>query len=144
SPEEVPEGYLNQFERLDEVDMEVMAIRDTPNFDEDVSECLSANGLDSDECDMDRDEVIPDVAAWDGLESLPPNVEHVDYTDFVCNDETCPAVIGNVIGYMDTNHMSATFNETFGPIIRSDVMPLLNAENGTDDQESTSDESNLI
>src|SRR5699024_10823782 len=84
SPEEIPEGYLNQFERLNEVDLQVMAIRDTPNFDEDVSECLSANGLDTDACDMDRDEVMPRVAAWDGLESPPSNVDHVDYTDFVC------------------------------------------------------------
>jgi len=144
SPEEIPEGYLNQFERVNEVDLQVMAIRDSPNFDEDVSECLSANGLDTDACDMDRDEVMPRVAAWDGLESPPSNVDHVDYTDFVCNEEACPAVVGNVIGYLDTNHMTETFNETLGPLVREDVMSLLIGGNDANNQNTAPDESSLI
>src|SRR5699024_2385202 len=37
----------------------------------------------------------------------------------------CPVVIGNVVVYLDKSHMTATFNETFGPIIRKDVMQIL-------------------
>ena len=136
SGEEVPQGYLNQFNRLNDAGLEVLAIRDTPHFNEDISECLSSNGLDTDLCDIDRSEIIPDESAWDKLQSPPPNVTYVDYTDYICSEETCPAVIGNIIGYMDKNHMTATFNETLGPLVRNDVISLLSRNPDTNNTSS--------
>jgi hypothetical protein len=33
----------------------------------------------------------------------------------LCNEQICPAVIGNVLVYRDTYHMSATYAETLAP-----------------------------
>src|SRR5699024_10584365 len=68
-PEEVPEGFLEQFEKAKDHNMPVMAIRDTPYFPEDVSECLSANGMDTDKCNADKDETYPEPSAWKKLEN---------------------------------------------------------------------------
>ncbi|KKK33958.1 acyltransferase [Salinicoccus sediminis] len=124
-PEKVPGGFLEQFEKADEYGIPVMAIRDTPYLSEDASECLSANGMDTDKCNVDRDETYPDPSAWERLENPPSNVHYADYTDYICGEEECPVVIGNVVVYLDKSHMTATFNETFGPIIRKDVMQIL-------------------
>lgn len=124
SETEIPVGYLNQFERFNQENIEIMAIRDTPYFDSDVAECLSQHGIETSQCDADR-ENVPVDAPWDQLENKPSNVHYVDYTNYICDEEKCPVVIGNVIAYRDTNHMTAIFNETFGPIVRRDLISIL-------------------
>src|SRR5699024_334654 len=62
---------------------------------------------------------------WERLENPPSNVHYADYTDYICGEEECPVVIGNVVVYLDKSHMTATFKETFGAIIRKDIMQIL-------------------
>ena len=38
-----------------------------------------------------------------------PNVLPLDLTDGMCNDTTCPAVVGNITVYHDWHHLSATY-----------------------------------
>jgi len=141
--EEVPEGYINQFNRLGEEGIEVMAIRDTPYFEEDVAECLSQHGVDTNECDADRNQTVPTDSAWDKLENPPSNVHYVDYTQYICDDETCPPVIGNIIAYMDGSHMTTTFNETFGPLVRENMMDILDkSSDGTSEDDKSQNEEN--
>ena len=120
SYEEVPKGFIEQFEKLNDYNIPILAIRDTPYFSNDVVACLSNNG-ESDACSVEREKTISSIPAWEKLSSPPENVTYVDYTDYLCNDETCPSVIGNIVGYLDKSHMTATFNKTFAPIIRQDI-----------------------
>lgn len=139
--DEVPEGYINQFNRLNEHGIEVMAIRDTPYFDKNVSECLGKNGVESKECDMETSDFSPDEAAWEKLDNPPENVHYVDYSEYICKDGTCPAVIGNIVAYIDKSHMSATFNETFGPIVEQDIMGILEDITPNKDSQNVGEES---
>ena len=120
SYEEVPKGFIEQFEKLNDYNIPILAIRDTPYFSNDVVACLSDDG-ESDACSVEREKTISSIPAWEKLSSPPENVTYVDYTDYLCNDETCPSVIGNIVGYLDKSHMTATFNKTFAPIIRQDI-----------------------
>lgn len=123
--EEVPEGYLAQFRRFEDLGIPILALRDTPWFTQDVPECLGANGTGTDLCDSNRASSIKEVAPWSKVESPPSNVTYVDHSDVFCTEDKCPAVIGNVIAYIDVSHMSATFSTSFGPILRPDVMGVL-------------------
>jgi hypothetical protein len=41
----------------------------------------------------------------------------IDLTDYYCTADFCPSVIGDVIVYRDTNHITATFAATLaGPL----------------------------
>lgn len=124
SYEEVPKGFIEQFEKLNDYNIPILAIRDTPYFSNDVVACLSNDG-ESDACSVEREKTISSIPAWEKLSSPPENVTYVDYTDYLCNDETCPSVIGNIVGYLDKSHMTATFNKTFAPIIRKDIEEIL-------------------
>lgn len=121
----VPQGFLDQFARLRVHDVPVLAIRDTPSMPEDVPECLSARGVRSGACDAERGSVLRSPSSWERLETAPPGVEYVDYSNYFCDEGTCPAVIGNIVVYLDENHMSATFSRSVGPLIREDVMRIL-------------------
>ena len=63
-------------------------------------------------------------APWDKLENPPSNVHYVDYTKYMCEENHCSPIVGNIVAYIDKSHMSATFNETFRPIIRKDVIEI--------------------
>lgn len=122
--EEVPEGFIEQFEKLNNYDIPILAIRDTPYFSKDVVECLSQeNGIN--DCSIEKSKTISPTPAWEKLSNPPENVTYVDYTDYICTEDTCPPVVGNIVAYLDKSHMTATFNKTFAPIIRKDLEKIL-------------------
>jgi hypothetical protein len=45
-----------------------------------------------------------------------PGVEVLDMSDYLCRQETCPAVIGNVLVYRD-NHLTNTFAKSLAPVL---------------------------
>ena len=128
TPEKVPDGYVEQFEEVEKYGVPILAIRDTPYFSKEIPKCLSENGFESDQCSVDRSETYPEVSAWEKIENPPSNVHYVDYSDYICGEEKCSAVIGNVVAYLDKSHMTKTFSESFGPIVHQDVMKILSGQ----------------
>lgn len=122
--EEVPKGFLKQFERLNDYNIPILAIRDTPYFEKDVVECLS-QANEPGECSIEKSKTLAPISAWEKLSNPPKNVTYVDYTDYLCDGTTCPPIVGNVLAYRDKNHMTETFNKTFAPIIRKDIEKIL-------------------
>src|SRR5699024_586835 len=41
--------------------------------------------------------------------------QYVDLTSYLCNDQTCPTIIGNTLVYRDGPHLSARFSEQMAP-----------------------------
>lgn len=123
---EVPVGYVEQFRALESNNIPVFAIRDTPFFDRKVPECLVEFGRDAEECSVEREKTLPAVSDWERLEDKPSNVYYYDYSDYICEDDVCRPVVGNIVGYSDSNHMTKSFSESLGSFVREDMIALLN------------------
>lgn len=123
---DVPEGYLTRYAQLEEMGIEIMAIRDNPWFEVNIPECIEEHGPNSVECEIDREEVLPTPSKWDKLEEKPGNVNYVDYSEHFCDEEVCYPTKGNVIIYFDENHITNTYVKTITPFIREDLMSILN------------------
>lgn len=121
----VPLGFLEQFSELRDRGFPILAIRDSPHFPWDVPECLSTAVAKGNGCDAERGDVLSPTSNWGKLDDPPTYVDYVDYSGFFCKEVNCPAVIGNIVVYIDQSHMSATFSESLGPIVREDVMRVL-------------------
>ena len=52
---------------------------------------------------------------------MPGNVHFLDIADVVCDPLFCPAEIGNVLVYMDDNHLSATYAATMADVLEDSV-----------------------
>jgi hypothetical protein len=52
-------------------------------------------------------------------ESKSLGYRFVSLVDFLCLDNSCPAVIGDTPVYADGNHMSADFSKRFSQVIRN-------------------------
>ena len=91
----------------------MIAIRDTPWLNKGrgpirASDCLGDGGT-PEECGMPRERSIspinPASLAAAGLDT----VQLLDLTDGLCDPEDCPAVVGNVIVYHDSHHLSGSW-----------------------------------
>ncbi|WP_078555882.1 acyltransferase family protein [Bacillus alkalicellulosilyticus] len=121
----VPKGFVDHWERLNEHDLQVLAIRDNPWFEFDVPTCVYENGVDSMECIVEREQVLPSESAWSRLENPPLNVHYMDLSDYLCDEKYCGPVVGNVLVYRDKNHITATYAKTIAPMFRKELLDVL-------------------
>ena len=122
---EVPKGFIEQWEKLNIHDIKILAIRDNPWFRFDVPTCVEENGRDSAECYVEREQALSSPSAWDNLNSPPENVHYIDLSDFFCEEDLCKPVIGNVLVYRDSHHITVTYSESLAPILYEELMPII-------------------
>lgn len=112
----VPVGYVGQWTKLEDVTT-IFAIRDNPRMNEIAPTCLERE-VDATNCGVPRDEALSTVVPWENTEGLPSNVIYADLSDYFCDEESCPAVIGNVIVYRDDNHLTTAYVKTLAPVLK--------------------------
>jgi peptidoglycan/LPS O-acetylase OafA/YrhL len=117
--EQTPTGFVDRWWELNELGIAVLAVRDNPRFDSSPADCLEQLGRRAPECGVPRDAVYaPDPPYLQ--HDVPPNVSFLDLADVLCGD-VCPAEMGNVLVYMDDNHLTATFAASLAPVIEEQV-----------------------
>ncbi|CAG9620184.1 acyltransferase family protein [Sutcliffiella rhizosphaerae] len=122
----VPNGFVEQWEKLKNANIPVFAIRDNAWFDIDVPSCVEENGSDSLECSLERNTALPTESPFSKLNYVPENVHYADFTDYLCEKDYCKPVRGNVLIYRDKHHITATYVKTMAPLIKKEVMEALN------------------
>ena len=125
---DIPQGYINQWTKLQDVTT-IFAIRDNPRMKENIAQCLAktTNPLD---CAIPRDEGVSPTIPWETTPNIPNNVFFADLTDYFCDEEICPPVIGNVVIYRDNNHITATYAKTLAPALKAPLESALKQTKG--------------
>ncbi len=76
----------------------------------------------NDTCGMTTEQslmpVNPSIKAYKGLD-----VTQLDLSGFVCPDNYCPAIMGNVVAYRDAHHFTNVFSETLNAEIGRQMFP---------------------
>jgi len=127
----MPGSYIPPWRDLAAIGIPVIAIRDNPWHRSDPTECVARLGPRARECGADRHAHGLDEppAVPEGYD-LPTNVTLLDFTDYLCGPDFCPAVIGNVLVYRDRHHLSATYVRTIGPYLGQAVAQAMGWERG--------------
>jgi hypothetical protein len=108
--------------RLSDAGIPVLAVRDNPRFDFRPPDCVQEKGRGAPECGAERDAWYPAVPSYVAAPNVPPNVRFLDFSDLLCTpDGQCPAEIGNVLVYMDDNHLTATFTASMAPVVEQRI-----------------------
>jgi len=97
----------------------VAVLLDTPMPGIRVPECLAVDDADGADCSVELSSSAQRSAS--GLQraaaaSTQPDLM-IDMTEYVCPGSTCPPVIGSVLVWRDSNHMTATYSKTLGPYL---------------------------
>ncbi|SDO52546.1 Peptidoglycan/LPS O-acetylase OafA/YrhL, contains acyltransferase and SGNH-hydrolase domains [Microbacterium sp. ru370.1] len=99
-------------DRMGDAGIPVLAVRDNPRFAFDMYGCVIAAD-DPLECATPRAASLADENPAAVLER--PGVDLLDLTPWICPDDLCVGVVGNVVVYRDDNHLSRTYARTLGP-----------------------------
>ena len=129
--ERTPPGFVARWQQLAQRGIPVLAIRDTPRFDRSMPDCVQfswvqrSGGEDAPPCGVERAAIYAAEPPWTHVPDVPLNVRFLDIADRVCGPAFCPAVIGNVLVYLDDNHLTASYSTSMAPLVEGDVLAAL-------------------
>lgn len=120
------EAYERVLRRWSAGGAEVLVARDNPRRDAEQTtapDCVAEHPDDLAACDRPLAEAeVPDPQ-YDAARRLAaagePWIRTFDPTRFVCPDATCRSVVGGVVVWWDTNHLTKTFAATLTPFVRA-------------------------
>ncbi|WP_191089345.1 acyltransferase family protein [Microbacterium radiodurans] len=111
--ERLPLGLERPVDAIVASGSRVLLVRDNPRFDFDVYRCFE-DAADPHEC---ATPVADALAAQNPAAELSEaeDVYLLDLTPYLCPEELCLPVIGNVAVYIDDNHLTATYARSMAP-----------------------------
>jgi peptidoglycan/LPS O-acetylase OafA/YrhL len=117
-------GYRDAWARFAANGAQVVVLRDTPRPLGTMLRCV-AETPSGEGCDRARTAATARGDKWGdrpdamlvAAEQSPQGVPVLDLTDAFCTKRRCPAVIGNVLVYADSNHMTPTFSRSLVPVL---------------------------
>ena len=105
---------------------EVAVLADVPLQGSDPAQCLSNNLEHADACDATVQEAFsPEVIETEKAAAQATDAEYLDFTPYLCNEETCPTIIDNLLVYRDEQHLTATFSTRLAEPLEETIGPLL-------------------
>ncbi|GAA1194132.1 acyltransferase family protein [Prauserella alba] len=123
--EVTPPGYVEQWRTLEEAGIPVIAARDNPRYNRSLAECAEKRGVDHPSCSVSREKVYDPQPSWTAVENMPQNVHFADFSDYFCTPTECPPMIGNVLVYLDNNHITKAYMKTLAPMVRERLSGIL-------------------
>lgn len=107
------QGMIRTIEKLEKTGATVVVMGDQVAAPDLPHECVGENPDDLRKCAFPN-EPLPS-RFFDKRAARAAGVEVISPVRKLCTDEICPAVIGNVLVYRDSVHISATYAETLAP-----------------------------
>ncbi|GAA1861895.1 acyltransferase family protein [Myceligenerans crystallogenes] len=121
------DGTVRAWQRLVGAGIKVVALQDNPapvGVDGDVYECVAEHLDQLSACAFDRAKGTAGSGTPAQLAAVKkvPAVKFVKVADFMCNEQVCPAVIGDVLVYRQGSHVTNTYVMTALPILRERLL----------------------
>ena len=113
------EGFRAAWAPLVERGTQVVVIRDIPQMKETTNRCIAeTEGTDDadDACARPQSEAQLDDLMVEAAKDQP-GVSVVDMNDFFCRDGSCTPVVGGVVAYRDSHHITATYSTSLAPYL---------------------------
>jgi len=119
-----PADFTNAWQPLLDAGKKVIVMRDIPNANgADVPRCIAQHLKEYDPCTTPR--ITSQLAKVNdpmmAAERLMPEVSVVDLTNIFCDGGPCHTLIGGVIVYFGSQHMTATFARTIAPFVGKSI-----------------------
>ncbi|HEX6967566.1 MAG TPA: acyltransferase family protein [Micromonosporaceae bacterium] len=119
SIEEMVRGLRESWSALSAIGTKVIVIADNPNPGFNVYQCVEENRSDLTACTFSR-EVRNEQSGY-RAQSLAVKgqnqIKMIDLYDAICPTDQCSPVIGNVLVYRQTSHLTATYVKTLTPML---------------------------
>ena len=94
----------------------------SPRLDSPAPECLARNLDDTRPCTPTRDQVV-DTQLINGqhTQATIDQADFINTTDLLCTDTTCPLIIGDLLVYWDTHHLTTPTSHWLRPALHHTI-----------------------
>lgn len=110
-------GIEATVDRLSGSGASVILFRDNPRFDQNMFFCVDTAGPEAPECRRPLDAVVAPANPAQGVRGA----DVIDLLDYLCPDSWCLPAIGNVVVYLDHNHLTQSYARTLGPVLAAEL-----------------------
>jgi hypothetical protein len=123
SPEAMVDALSSRWAALEDAGIGVVALAGNPGPPGVLYECVAEHRHDVSRCSFPARTPTADVQAR--AADRVDGAHVVDLNDVICPGGTCPAVIGNVLTYRSTSHLTRTFVDSMTDVLAERLAPLL-------------------
>lgn len=114
----IPEGYVDKWRELEKHNIKIFAIKDNPRANFDIPTCIAINGIHSEKCMIENnfEDLSREISNLDLT-----NIYYADLTDKFCEKDKCKPIVGNIIVYKDSDHITSTYAKTLVPYLTKEL-----------------------
>ena len=118
-------GTVKTMNMLRSSGLNVEYILDTPIPGSDVPECLAAHLKDALACARSRHRIYAYPGRHQAMAEAmtEAHVSALDPVNYFCSSDYCPAIVGNILVYRDTTHMSTFYSRYISEMIKPLFVP---------------------
>ncbi len=110
------QGYQSVMERIRAMGKEVYVLAPIPRtVNVRVPDCLELYGRDANRCGLERDRALIEDPMRMAARAAGSSVKLIDLTDHFCDAERCYPVVGDLIVYRDSSHLTAEYAAALMP-----------------------------
>ncbi|MGB3827681.1 MAG: acyltransferase family protein [Ornithinimicrobium sp.] len=120
SHEALVSGYESYWSALVASGVPVVALSDNPHPGSEVYTCVAEHRQDFSACDFPAQEASGTPALRQAAQQTE-GAAFIDVTQWLCIEDRCPPVIGNVLLYRQGSHLTAAYAETLAPVLRAEI-----------------------
>jgi peptidoglycan/LPS O-acetylase OafA/YrhL len=115
-------GVLDDWTVLDSAGIPVVVVEDVPGMrPQSGPECIAMSNDAVDPCALPRSSVIVPNLLTELAQQNPSLASYVTLDQYLCDSELCHSLIGGVIVYSDSHHLTGTFSRSLGEYLGADV-----------------------
>jgi len=104
----------------------VIVTEDVPGMRPDADpECIARSRARYDPCAVDRSSVVRTNFLTQLAEQHPELVHYQPLATFFCDASRCHGLIGGVVVYYDSHHLTTTYSRSLAPYLGSDIDAVL-------------------
>lgn len=114
--EGIIDGMRDAWAELEQANIPTLLLRDTQRVPDATPTCLLQRG-DAISCGTPRTTCYSRSIDENGIPNLPSTAMYFDTSQFICKDNFCPAIIGNVVVWRWQAHVTYAFAQTARPTL---------------------------
>jgi peptidoglycan/LPS O-acetylase OafA/YrhL len=106
-------GMAQYWKQLEKHGIQVVAIRESPIVGITIPECLARNNGSPANCTVPAQKaIIAHPPVLDAAQAMGGTVPVINMNSLICGQRYCDPIVGNVLVYQDSHHLTATYAET--------------------------------
>lgn len=113
---QIANGMTTYWRQLTARGTRIIAVRESPEPGRNIPDCLSRPGATMRSCATStRKAIVQHSPLQQAVATMPAHTELLDLNSYICYPQICPPIIGNVVVYRDTHHLTQTYIRSLEP-----------------------------